>query len=265
MEFDGLLAKAESLVHAQPLQTHLSEREIEQMATYQFASILQEDEEVHCDGTGSEELFQSIKAQLHDAGVAHQQQVPAEGKPAFGLSDREMLRLREGVEGAIACGKEALARGDISFVREELTELLDAFRVNLDRGSKAYRQLGILGSYVRALEAIEKRNRGEAIEIPRVIEPKHNVALGSTLSAALEGWKKAKRPRPTIAYEFDHAVRRFIKLHGDLCIVDIKRSHVRQFREALQAIPVRRSGALRGAPLPDLVERAKAHPDVVSE
>jgi len=44
---------------------------------------------------------------------------------------------------------------------------------------------------VRALEAIEKRNRGEAIEIPRVIEPKHNVAFGSTLSAALEGWKKA--------------------------------------------------------------------------
>jgi hypothetical protein len=136
MEFDGLLAKAESLLHAQPLQTHLSEREIEQMATYQFASILQEDKEVRRDGTGSEVLFQSITAQLHDAGFAHQQQVPAEGKPAFGLSDREMLRLREGVEDPLACEK-ALARGDISFVREELTELLDAFRVNLDRGSKA--------------------------------------------------------------------------------------------------------------------------------
>jgi hypothetical protein len=43
--------------------------------------------------------------------------------------------------------------------------------------------------------------------------------------------------------------------------VDIRRSHVRQFREALQAIPVRRSGALRGAALPELVERAKQHPE----
>ena len=36
---------------------------------------------------------------------------------------------------------------------------------------------------------------------------------------------------------------------------------MRQSREALQAIPVRRSGALRGAALPELVERAKQHPD----
>ena len=119
--------------------------------------------------------------------------------------------------------------------------MLGAFRVNLDRDSTAYRQLGmaVLRSYVQALRAIERRNRGDVIEGPRAIEPEHNVALGSTLSAALDGWKKAKQPRPTIAYEFDHAVRRFIELHGDLRIQDIKRSHVRQFREALQTIPVR--------------------------
>src|SRR5215831_6095392 len=121
-----------------------------------------------------------------------------------------MLKIREGVEGYLAKSKDALARAGISFVREELSELLCAFRVNLNQDSKAYRQLGmaVLGSFVRALEAIERRNLGEAIESPRAIEPEHNVALGSTLSAALDGWKKAKQPSRTVLFEFDHAVRR---------------------------------------------------------
>jgi integrase len=159
MEFDRVLAKAASLLRDVPLQTHLSEREIERMAAYQFAFMLEEDEEVRREGTGSEEMFQTITAQLRNAGI----------------------------------------------------------------------------------------------------EPEYNVAMGCTLSAALDGWKKAKQPAPTITYEFDHAVRRFIELHGDLRIVDIRRSHVREFREALQAIPVRRSGALRNAALPELLERAKTN------
>ena len=263
LEFDSILARAEGLLQEAPLQTHLSEREIDRMADYQFASMLEEDEEVRRDGTGSEELFQAIARQLQEAGAAPLPQFSLNAKPAYGLSDREMLKLREGVEGPLAKGKDALARGDISFVSDELSELLCAFRVNLDCDSRAYRRLGmaVLGSYVRALQAIESRNRGEVIESPRTIEPEHNVAMGSTLSAALDGWKKAKQPSRTVLFEFDHAVRRFIELHGDLRIVDIRRSHVRQFREGLQAIPVRRSGALLRAALPELVERAKQHPD----
>ena len=55
MAFDSVLARAAGLLLNTPTRTHLSEREIERMAQYQFASMLEEDE-----GTGSEELFQSI-------------------------------------------------------------------------------------------------------------------------------------------------------------------------------------------------------------
>jgi integrase len=263
MDFDRVLAKAASLLRDVPLRTQLSEREIERMAAYQFAFMLEEDEEVRRDGTGSEPSFQWITTQLRENGAVFRDQFATIGRPAFGLSDREMLKLQEGVDGPLAVAKHALARGNISFVEEELDELLDAFRINLDRKSEAYRKLGmeVLRSCVRALQSIEKRNQGEAIESPPTIEPDHNVAMGSTLSAALDGWKKAKQPAPNITFEFDLAVRRFIELHGDLRIVDIRRSHVREFREALQSIPVRRSGALKNAVLPELVERAKAHPD----
>jgi hypothetical protein len=64
----------------------------------------------------------------------------------------------------------------------------------------------VLGSFVRVLQAIERRNRGEAIESPRVIEPEHNVAVGSTLSAALGGWKKAKQPSRTVVRSRGQAV-----------------------------------------------------------
>ena len=41
---------------------------------------------------------------------------------------------------------------------------------------------------------------------------------------------------------------------------NLKRSHVREFREALQQMPVRRTGSLRTAVLPELVEWSRRHP-----
>jgi hypothetical protein len=157
MEFDGVLARAESLLHDAPLQTHLSEREIGHMADYQFASMLEEDEEVRRDGTGSVEPFQAIAAQLREAGVGSPQ-FALNGEPAFGLSDREMLKIRESVEATLPRAKEAVARGDISFVQEELAELLDAFRVNLDRDSRAYRQLGM--AVLEVTCGLSRRSKG---------------------------------------------------------------------------------------------------------
>ena len=102
MEFDSILARAEGFLQDAPLQTHLSEREIERMADYQFASMLEEDEVVRRDGTGSEGVFQAVSAQLQAVGVACPPQFASNGKPAFGLSDREMLKKRESVEGPLA-------------------------------------------------------------------------------------------------------------------------------------------------------------------
>jgi len=262
IEFDRTLARAAALLDDLPKRNNLSDAEIERIADYHYARILGDDEDVRRDGTGSEELYQSVANQLAEAGVAAEAPFAASHRPAFGLSNREMEKLLEDVAWVLPAAKSALAKGDVSFVHEELEELLDVFRINLDRGSHAYRQLGaaILRRYVRALQAIEQRNQGEAIETPRVAEPAQSEpADGGTLTASLEGWKKAKQPPPNTSSEFDHAVRRFVELHGDLPIADLKRSHVREFREALQQMPVRRTGSLRTAVLPELVEWSRRH------
>jgi hypothetical protein len=86
--------------------------------------------------------------------------------------------------------------------------------------------------------------------------------VSGSLRAALQGWKKyANRPEGTLR-EFEHAVSRFIQLHGDIPIIAINRRHVREFREALQAMPVRRTGKLREATLPQLLEWSQKHPEV---
>ena len=112
---------------------------------------------------------------------------------------------------------------------DEQNELLDVFRINLERGGTAYRKLGIavLRRWVQALEAIEKRHKGDPVETPKVIEPLHGAppTRGGTLFSALDGWKKAKQPTPTTALEFDHAVRRFTELHDDLRSPTITRRH----------------------------------------
>src|SRR5262249_24960277 len=109
---------------------------------------------------------------------------------------------------------------------------------------------------------IAARNRGEPIDTPKLLEPPstHSRIQGEGLDAAYNAWLKAKKRSASAIREFAHAIARFKELHGDLAIVQITRRHVREFREALQLTPKRRSGKLREAPLPELAEWADKHP-----
>jgi hypothetical protein len=187
--------------------------------------------------------------------------------PEAGLSDREIIKRAGSLEYQLAVAPTALARGDITVVREELDELLGAFQLNVDRKSTSYRKLGmaVLTAHVRALRDIEKRNKGEPVETPpsaySLREP-FKGEQGGTLHEAFEGWKKERvRPEGTLR-EYGRAIDLFIQLHGNLPILQMKRSHARTFREALQLVPRSRKGQLLKAPLPELSEYGRAHPAV---
>ena len=70
------------------------------------------------------------------------------------------------IEGAasdvLPLAREALARGNIEFIRYELNELLQVFRINLDPNCLDYRKLAlaVIKAEVRALEDVLARNRG---------------------------------------------------------------------------------------------------------
>jgi integrase len=263
MEFDRILAEAEALLVERPLRTSLELHEIERIADYFFASELAGDEEDRREG-GSEQLFQDVARQLSEAGIDYETPYQAGvAPPKFGLSDREMLRLAETLDWTLPAAQKALARADISHIQWEVDELLKVFRINLDPSSSAYRELGmaVLKAYVRSLHAIALRNRGEPVETPKIPDADNGTtAGGESLKAAYIGWKKAREPSPTTLREFTYAIDRFIELHGDMPVEKIARKHVREFREALQELPVRRGGKLLGATLPELAEWSKKHP-----
>jgi integrase len=267
IEFDRILEQATKRLEAMPLRTDLSEQEIARLASYYFASLLEEDEESRFDDLGEEEMFQRNTRELAEAGEVAYSPYASSVKPAFGLSERQLARKEESVVLVLPAARQALAKGDVSFVQDDLDDLLAACDINLDKNSASYRRLGyvFLKRQVEYLEAVDRRNLGEVVETPPLVEPieaqRRDATLGGSLSAAMEGWKKARQPGPNVISEYAHAVRRFTELHGDLEIINIKRSHVREFREALQAMPVRRTGQLRSATLPQLVEWSKKNPD----
>jgi integrase len=262
--FDRIIAEAEALVAERPVRTELTEAEIKQISDYFYALQLHEDEELRADGVGDDPLFASIHQQLSEAGVEFESPFSIE-KIGSGLSDRMMHKINEGTSIVLPALKEALARGNVEFIRYELNEILQLFRINLDQNCVDYRRLAlaVMRAEVRALEDIAARSRGEPIESPKLLEPgpMSAPASGCSLRAAYEGWLKTQARKKSTQMEFARGIDRFIELHGDLDVTQINRRHVREFRDAAQLVPTGRSGKLLKATLPQLVEHSRAHPD----
>ena len=263
-DFDRTLADAEALLNERPVVQSLTDAQIKRMSESYYAAMLASDEEERREGTGSEPLFQSVAEQLRGAGIEYRTPFAVGSLPEAGLSDREVWKRTDTLEYQLAIVPAALARGDITVIREELDELLNAFQLNVDRKSASYRKLGmaVLTAHVRALRDIQGRNAGEPIETPQsdfALPDASNGQDGGTLRDAFEGWKKEReRPEGTV-HEYGRAVEMFVQLHSDLRVSEMRRSHARTFREALQLVPKTRKGSLLKATLPELSEYGRAH------
>ncbi|OSI28008.1 hypothetical protein BST65_10615 [Bradyrhizobium canariense] len=130
-DFDRTLADAEALLKERPVISSLTDAQIKRMAEAFYAARLANDEEERREGTGSEPLFQSIAEQLGAAGIEYQTPFAVGVTPEAGLSDREVLKRAGTLEYELAIVPPALARGDISVIREELDELMNDFQLSL--------------------------------------------------------------------------------------------------------------------------------------
>jgi integrase len=262
--FDRVFGQAEQLLAARPLRDTLSAIEIKRLAEIYYATMLDHDEAVRREGTGSEPGFQSIAAQLTAAGISFETPFSIGALPEAGLSDREVYKRAEHLAWELDVTSAALARGDTTAIREELDELLYVYQISLDPKCEAYRRLAmaVLGAHVKALKDIERRNGGEPVDTPQIPEViAETGAVGGTLRDAFEGWKLEHSPGSGTLYEYGRAIELFIQLHGNLALTAIKKTHVREFRAALQMVPRNRKGKLLKAPLPELIVWARQHPE----
>ena len=169
MKFDCIIARAEALLVEHPVRTELSEAEIRRIADYFYATQLVEDEELREEGIGSDPVFASVHRQLTEAGIEFETPFEVAEATGSGLSARMMHKIEEDASGVLSAAKEALACGNVNFVRYELNELLQLFRINLDPICADYRKLAlaVIKAEVRALENVLARNRGAAIDSPK--------------------------------------------------------------------------------------------------
>jgi integrase len=259
-------AIAERPKAASVARTQLNDTEIKRMADYVYAKALAWDERIRVGGRDELKRMEAEHVRLEGRPLDGPWAFPYETLPPHGLSMAQLADSREQLDEDLRFMREALALGDVSVVQHHVEDALSEFDIRLERDSLSFPKLGIevLRAYVRALQAIEKRNAGEPVETPKFTNGflSSLSASGGTLRDAIAGWEKERvRPAATI-HEYRRAVDMFIQLHGDLPVAQIKKSHAREFREALQAVPSFRAGHLRNAALPELSAWGRKHPAV---
>ena len=253
IEFDHTLERAEALLAPRPLRTSLSAVEVKRMAEYHYAYKLAAHDEYLRVGPENERAMRELDPDLEWDGPI----------PEFGLSPGQIADANVTSPEVVKDAETALTRGNIGHIEIQIEMVLNAFQINLDHKCPAYRELGLalLRGEVRALRAMLQRDAGEPIETPPL--PAIDTAQapsGESLRAAFEGWKRDRERSPRTLIDYERATKLFTELHGDISVASIRRVQARQFREALQNIPHKRTGKLLEAPLPELAQWGREHP-----
>lgn len=158
--------------------------------------------------------------------------------------------------------RAAYARRDPTIVYPETNIALKARGIFLSKSSLEFQKaaLVVLEAHVRAYDAMGKRQCGEVVPTPALVE-RPTDELGPKLSGALASWAaggsayNAKRPNPNTVIEAEQAVRCFMELHGDLRLGEITREKAREFRDVVARVPASLPRDLRKLPLPELLKR----------
>ena len=240
MQFDGVIARAEAFSAEKPLRATLSQSEIARMSQYFLACLLRGDEHMRRDGFDPVALHKALVEQgIAPKDVSKMIMADApDARPRYGLSDGELEKHSAALQQLLPKAERALAKGDIDSYATD--EILEAFGIAVDPCSAAYRQLGL--ALLR--ELVERIAINRAAWIRKVDRHAPDTCCnatvpisGDTLHAAYLGWLKARKPAPGTLAEYERAIKLFTELHGDMPVVNIKRSHARQFRESLQDVP----------------------------
>ena len=265
-EFDRIIAKAKSLVGNGQTptikRTSLNTAEIARMAEWVYAEDLAWDERFRF---GGRDERKRIEAELlRRDGSVERPLIPHEQWPLRGMPLKVFQENHEELLHTLRVVRQAAAMGDISAVQDQVMLALATFNIELDEHSPAYIKLGTacLHAYLRALEAIEKRDAGFTVETPAAILPKDDTtAEGDTLQDAFAGWKRHRaRPQRTLD-EFERSVEMFVQLHGNMPVASIRKKHALEYRKALQDVPRRRKGELLRATLPAQAAWGREHPE----
>lgn len=165
--------------------------------------------------------------------------------------EKTLRKSEESLAWCLAPTKEALAKGDVASIADEMDDWLDGLGYSFERDSIAYQRTGMafLRRFVKYLEAVRLRNQGEVIDVPKVDLPSVVVRLADVIDDYLES-----RPDNVMGKKLRAALPKFLEVVGNKAIAEIKQADVLGFFRLIQRIPTERGGKKRpkGVLLKDL-------------
>lgn len=165
--------------------------------------------------------------------------------------DKTLRKSEESLAWTLTPTKEALAKGDVAYISDEMDDWLDGVGYAFERDSLAYQKTGMafLRSFVKYLEAVRLRNQGEVIDAPQVTLPAAVVRLSEVVGDYLDS-----RPDNVMGKKLRAALPKFLEVVGNKPVAEIKQADVLGFFRLIQRIPTERGGKKRpkGVLLKDL-------------
>jgi hypothetical protein len=190
-QFDQIISKAKAFIAANSSptikRTSLNDTEIKRMSEYVYANALMWDERFRFGGLDELKRMEVEYLRL-EGGPPEPWRTPYEQWPRYGVPRSVHEENHAELLDTLNETRQGAALGDISVVQDHAQEALWAL-IELDDQSPAYRKLGTacLHAYLRALEAVEKRDAGVTVETPRLAHVGTVAALeGGTLQDALK-------------------------------------------------------------------------------
>lgn len=211
--------------------------------------------------------FEKLRARLQSTQPLREDQAEQLSQLWYSelLEEDDYLRFEEGGLGktlpkneenlnwSLGPAKEALARGNIEFIADEMDDWLEGMGYAFDRGSVAYQKTGIafLRHFVKYLEAIGRRNQGEVVEAPKVATPRAVICLSKVIEDSL-----SHRPDNAMSKKLRAVLSKFLEVIGDKPVAEIKQADVLGFFRLIQRLPSERGGKKRpkGVLLKNLVQ-----------
>jgi integrase len=267
--------KAEA-IHALRNRTALTQDDIRSIAEWWRDTHLVEDDAFRLEGYRNDEEFcEAVKQQAANDGIALLSRWPKHTNPDA-LSDRQVSKKQRTAAINQHAARDALGRGDTSWIVGEVDEALEQFGVKLDRNSPSFRALALamLEASSEASAMLTRRYQGEIVRTPEYIPTpngdgrlplERSKAAGDelTMMQAFEHWKRVCNPKPRSAEEFKRAAKLFVELKGDVPVASLIQADGVAFREGLSRMPVmkHRKGPLHNADMKTLNAWAEAHPE----
>ena len=191
------------------------------------------------------EMRDSLDVILPDGARRRGELISLELRLAYLQAKLDVLQMaRDGHFPSSVAGLHALAYSEI--VNSPTAEGLQ-FQKNFDAVLELFSAkelVGLItdvGGKVRALQSEIADSRDDA-RLLGLSRPKASSTVASdpdnpSISAALESWLDAEKQQPETAKKYRVYVRRFVEHVGDMCVRDIRKTHIRSFLEFLETLP----------------------------